>query len=334
MNSADQEVLEAALGWLAAGRRLALATVVRTFGSAPRPVGALLAVCDDGRLTGSVSGGCIEADLIERVRSAFPTRPELLRYGVTAEEARRFGLPCGGRLEVVWEPVAGPESLSPALAAIRERRLAVRVLDLDEGRAECRAAAYEAEFAFDGRRLTRVFGPRWRLLVIGAGQIARYLADMAGALDYQVLVCDPREESARSWTGPEVELLTAMPDDAVRALQPDGRTVVVAVTHDPKLDDLALMEALASPAFYVGALGARANQAKRRERLLALDLSPAQVDRLHGPVGLPLGSRTPPEIALAILAEVTALRHGVSFVPLQENVAETGEGPVLRSAAG
>ena len=315
MHSADLAVLEAALTWLDQGRRVALATVVGTFGSAPRPVGALLALSDDGRLEGSVSGGCIEADLLERVRSDFPQRPGLVRYGVSADEARRFGLPCGGSLDLVLEPLAGRQTLAALVEAIAGRRLLTRSLDLETGEARLEEGGGEPDCRFDGRVLTRVFGPRWRLLMVGAGQIARYLADLARSLDYQVLLCDPREEYARSWVDAGVEWRPGMPDDVVRVLAPDARTVVVALTHDPKLDDLALLEALTSDAFYVGALGAKANQAKRRERLLGLDLSPVQVDRLHGPVGLHLGGKTPPEIALAILAEVTALRHGITLRP-------------------
>lgn len=313
MHSTDLAVLEAALAWLDEGRRVALATVVGTFGSAPRPVGALLALSDDGRLEGSVSGGCIEADLLERVRADFPARPGLVRYGVSADEARRFGLPCGGSLDLVLEPLAGREALAPLAEAIARRRLLIRSLDLETGEVRLTEGGPEPDCHFDGRVLTRVFGPRWRLLIVGAGQIARYLADMAQSLDYQVLLCDPREEYARSWVGAGVEWRPGMPDDVVRELAADTRTVVVALTHDPKLDDLALLEALASNAFYVGALGAKTNQAKRRERLLDLGLAPDRVDRLHGPVGLHLGGKTPPVIALAILAEVTALRHGVTL---------------------
>lgn len=311
MQSADLEVLHAAAAWLAQGRRVALATVVRTFGSAPRPEGALLALSDHGLLTGSVSGGCIEADLIERVRAAFPARPELVCYGVEIGTARRFGLPCGGTLELVLEPLAGVDSLAPVLAALAGRRCLRRSLDMETGRVEFDASESLDHCGFDGRRLNRVFGPRWRLLAIGAGQITRFLADMAGALDYEVLVCEPREEYRASWQDDgATRLLAGMPDDMVREMAADGRSLVVALTHDPKLDDLALMEALVSPAIYVGALGSRRNQAKRRERLLEMGLSKAQVDRLHGPVGLDLGGKTPAEIALSILAEVTALRHG------------------------
>lgn len=311
MQSADLEVLQAAEAWLAQGRRVALATVVRTFGSAPRPEGALLALSDQGLLTGSVSGGCIEADLLERVRAAFPARPELVGYGVETGTARRFGLPCGGTLELVLEPLAGIDALAPVLAALARRRCLRRSLDMETGRVEFDAGESLDQCSFDGRRLRRVFGPRWRLLVIGAGQITRFLADMAQALDYEILVCEPREEYRASWKDDgATRLLPGMPDDVVRELAADGRSLVVALTHDPKLDDLALMEALISPAFYVGALGSRRNQTKRRERLLEMGLSREQVDSLRGPVGLDLGGKTPAEIALAILAEVTALRHG------------------------
>jgi xanthine dehydrogenase accessory factor len=330
VHSADPEVLHIALGWLAEGRRVALATVVRTFGSAPRPEGALLALCDDGRLTGSVSGGCVEADLLDRVHSAFPSRPALYRYGVSADEARRFGLPCGGVLELVLEPLTNPAEVESILAALAQRRTLTRLLDLDTGEVRLEETADHAEFSFDGHRMVRVFGPRWRLLIIGAGQIARYLASLAQTLDYDVRVCDPREEYARSWTDQTVELLSGMPDDAVREFQPGARSVIVALTHDPKLDDMALMEALRSNAFYVGALGSRASQAKRRSRLLELDLTTEQVQRLHGPVGYPLGGKTPPEIALAILAEVTALRHGIRLVPadaLAHHFAVVGQRP-------
>ncbi len=314
MQSADLEVLQAAQGWLAQGRRVALATVVRTFGSAPRPEGALLALSDHGLLSGSVSGGCIEADLLERVRADFPDRPALVSYGVETGTARRFGLPCGGILELVLEPLASLHALAPVLAALAERRCLRRSLDIETGRVEFDVGEFLDHCSFDGRRLSRVFGPRWRLLAIGAGQITRLLADMAQALDYEVLVCEPRDEYRASWKDDgATRLLAGMPDDVARELAADGRSLVVALTHDPKLDDLALMEALVSPAFYVGALGSRRNQAKRRERLLEMGLSKEQVDRLHGPVGLNLGGKTPAEIALAILAEVTALRHGVTL---------------------
>ncbi|MFZ5557845.1 MAG: XdhC family protein [Pseudomonadota bacterium] len=312
MNSMDVEVLRDALAWLQAGRRVALITVTGTWGSSPRPVGALLALRDDGTPSGSVSGGCVEDDLMARLAAAFPESPAVLRYGVNRDEALRHGLPCGGTLELVVEPVRDPTSLEAVVAAIGRRELAGRRLDLASGVARVVAVTRDDALAFDGRTLTSVYGPRWRLLLIGAGQLSRYLAQFAQALDYDVLVCDPREEYARAWPFAGARLLPGMPDDVVRALEPDARTVVVALTHDPKLDDLALLEALKSNAFYVGALGSRLTNARRRERLAQFDLARHEIERLHGPVGLAIGSRTPPEIAVAVLAELTALRSGAA----------------------
>ncbi|MEN6586372.1 MAG: XdhC family protein [Sulfuricella sp.] len=311
MQSADVEVFRKCLEWREAGHEVMLATVVATWGSSPRPVGSLLAVRDDGLPAGSVSGGCIEADLIERVRLAPVVRPEVVSYGGSAEESRRFGLPCGGKLQLVLEHAPGKPLLQALLNMLNQRRLVGRRLELATGLASLYAPAADEMTHCDGHTLHVVHGPHWRLLLIGAGQVSQYLARMAQALDYQVLVCDPREEYRLAWDVPEAELLPAMPDDAVRALNPDARSAVIALAHDPRLDDLALLEALKSPAFYVGALGSQSNNARRRDRLRLFDLDAEAVARLHGPVGLPIGSRTPAEIAVAVLAELTALRHGI-----------------------
>jgi xanthine/CO dehydrogenase XdhC/CoxF family maturation factor len=240
MDNVDLQVLRQVAGWRARGERVILGTVTRTWGSAPRPVGSLMAINGDGHVAGSVSGGCIEEHLVERVRAGefgnTPGQgaPRVVRYGVLGDEAARFGLPCGGTLELVIEPI-GDDST----------------------------------------------------------------------------VCDPRAEYAAEFAVGATRLVRSMPDDAVIDFLPDAHTAVIALTHDPKLDDLALLEALRSNAFYVGAIGSRANQAKRRERLAThFDMTPEELDRLHGPVGLKNGARTPPEIAVAILAELTAARYG------------------------
>jgi xanthine dehydrogenase accessory factor len=314
MDGADLEVLRSVLAWAEAGQPFALVTVVRTWGSAPRPAGAWLGLGRDGVLAGSVSGGCVEDDLLARLRRGEldGPSPRLLTYGVTREEAAWVGLPCGGTLELVVEPAPDPGVLAELRARIGRGEVVTRTLDLSTGTAALAPAEREAGLRLDERHLVTVHGPRWRLLIIGAGQIARYVAEMARALDYRVSVCDPREEYVRSWSeGIAAELLTSMPDDAVLALRPDPHTAVVTLTHDPRLDDLALMEALRTPAFYVGALGSRASQASRRERLLGLGLCAAEVGRLRGPVGLAIGSRTPAEIAVSILAEMTAVKNGI-----------------------
>ena len=314
MDSQDSQVLAAARRWAAAGHRFTLVTVARTWGSAPRPPGAWMVLRDDGQVQGSVSGGCIETDLIDRLLAGdfAATVPFILSYGVTQEEARRYGLPCGGTMELVIEPAPDLASLQTLAERIAAGELVRRSVVIGQPDASIGPGSAGDALAWDGRTLTTLHGPAWRLLIVGAGQISTYLAQMAQALDYQVYICDPRSEYAAEWNVPGTTLVPGMPDDAVIALGLDPHSAVVALTHDPKLDDMVLLEVLKSPAFYVGALGSRINNERRRERLLQyFDLSQAEVDRLYGPVGLPIGSRTPPEIAVSILAEMTAVKNGV-----------------------
>jgi xanthine dehydrogenase accessory factor len=318
MDSVDLEVLKSAIAWHDAGHKATLATVVKTWGSAPRPVGAMLVIRDDGHVMGSVSGGCVEDDLIDKVKSKAiaSTKPAITTYGVTQEQAQRWGLPCGGTLQLVLEPVSPESKLKELLGHIERHELVARTLDLATGAVTLEPGKWDDVVSIDDHALRTVHGPRWRLVIIGAGQLSRYLAQMALACDYGVIVCDPREEYADEWNLPGTILTRKMPDDVVLELGADAHTAVVAVTHDPKLDDLALMEALKSPAFYVGALGSQKNNDARRKRLREFDLSDAEIAKLHGPVGLKLGSKTPPEIALSIVAEMTAVRHGVKIPEL------------------
>jgi len=314
---------------------------VRTWGSSPRPPGSLMIIRDDGQVAGSVSGGCIEDDLIERVkRGELASRlPQATTYGVSAEEAQRFGLPCGGTVQLVLEPLSVKSMLRELQAEIESHRRVRRRLEMSTGLVSMQTAERDDAVSFDGQALETVHGPALRLLIIGAGQLSRYLASFAVALDYRVTVCDPRDEyregwvianpeatstppspegSGRPWGGPAsglegVTLSRTMPDDLVLAMNLDANSAVVAVTHDPKLDDLALMEALKTPAFYVGALGSRRNNDARRLRLLQFEVSEAETRRLHGPVGLNLGGKTPPEIAMSIVAEMTAVRRGAAL---------------------
>jgi xanthine dehydrogenase accessory factor len=335
MDGVDLEVLRKSAEWLDSGKRVLLVTVVKTWGSSPRPPGALLAVREDGIVVGSVSGGCIEDDIVERSRREGPyvTRPQAVTYGVSAEDARRFGLPCGGTIQLVLEPLTAQSRIGELLDSIEQGKLVARKLDLATASVALLPAVAADGLAFDGQTLTTIHGPRYRMLVIGAGQLSKYLAQIAVGLDYQVTVCDPREEYTETWDVPGIALVKTMPDDTVIAMHLDERCAVVALTHDPKLDDLALMEALKSPAFYIGALGSRANNAKRRERLLEFDLSPQEIARLHGPIGLYIGSRTPPEIAVSILAEITAVKNGVSL-PAGVHIATAKEmlGPSVACA--
>ncbi|RZA34168.1 MAG: XdhC family protein [Lysobacteraceae bacterium] len=313
MDSIDLDVLKTCDAWLAAGHRCQLVTVIKTWGSSPRPIGATLAICDDGSVVGSVSGGCIEDDLIDRVRAngIELAHPDIVSYGISADEAHRFGLPCGGTIELAIEPLSPDSRVKELLARLHEGELVERRVDLASGAVSlARADAGAVQRVEDGV-LATIHGPRWRLFIIGAGPLSRFLAQIASGMDYRVVVCDPREEYRSGWNLPGVELVHAMPDDLVIEARLDARSAVVALTHDPKLDDLSLMEALKSEAFYVGAIGSRLNNERRRERLKLFDLDDAQLARLHGPVGIYIGSKTPAEIAVSIMAEMTAVKNGV-----------------------
>jgi xanthine dehydrogenase accessory factor len=320
MDSVDLQVLKSACDWMKAGHRVVLVTVVKTWGSAPRPIGALTAIRDDGMLEGSVSGGCIEDDMILKVRNKdlVKDKPVTAQYGVSAEEASRFGLPCGGTLELVLEPLNAESGLDTLLAHVQRHELVKRTLDMETGRATLSPAVNADQLTFDGKSFVTIHGPRWRLLIVGAGQLSKYLAQMGQALDYNVIVCDPREEYTEGWDVPGVDIRRGMPDDVVTELNLDGHSAVVTLTHDPKLDDMALLEALKSPAFYVGAIGSKKNNDSRRERLAGFDLSAGEIAKLRGPVGLKIGSKTPPEIAIAILAEMTAVKNGARVIETVE----------------
>ncbi len=311
MHSVDQQVLEHLLTWLRRGDPAWLCTIVATIGSSPRPVGSLFACNGAGDTAGSLSGGCVEDDLVERLVAGELDRVQVLEYGVSAEENERLGLPCGGRLEILLEPLAAvalPE-LEALLAAVSERRYLARRVSLAEGASELRPASAYAPLVRDEEAVTLTFGPRYRLLLIGAGALSETLSQLASAMDYQVLINDPRAEVLARWEGEAVERIPGMPDDAVRAHATDRDSIVLTLTHDPRIDDMALMEALEHELFYVGALGSVRTTEKRLERLRALGLGEAQLARLHAPVGLPIGSKTPMEIAIAILAELTQLRR-------------------------
>jgi xanthine dehydrogenase accessory factor len=319
MDGVDLSVLRRARDWLREGHDVVLYTVVQTWGSAPRPVGSLLALRGDGRVEGSVSGGCVEDDLLARLplRHDGERACELVTYGVAKDEAARFGLPCGGTLRLVQEPLHDTAWIDELLRRCEGHQRVLRRLDLGSGAVELLDAGRDSVPSFDGLRLDAPFGPAWRLLLIGAGQLSRYVADLAHGLGFDVLICDPREGYAHHWPTERVRLLPGMPDDAVLAAEPDAHTAIVALTHDPRLDDMALLTALGSQAFYVGALGSRANSEKRKQRLLALGLPERDVARLRGPIGLRIGSRTPAEIALSLMAEIVALRNGIGIEALR-----------------
>ena len=314
MNSTDLSVLKSAVDWLKAGYPVAIATVVQTWGSAPRPVGSWLAIRQDGQVAGSVSGGCIEDDLIRRVQTEILTRnsPEMVVYGVSQQEATRFGIPCGGTLRLLIEPKPDLAVLEQLLRNISSQQITLRSVDLLSCKSTLKDGDRNDVFFCDETIMRTTYGPRWRMVLIGAGQLSLYTADFALASDFEVIVIDPREEYAEGITRNDITFIKGMPDDVLLELGIDAHTAVIALTHDPKLDDMALMEALKSAAFYVGALGSKVNTQKRKERLLEFDVSKDQVEKLHGPVGLYIGALTPPEIAVSIMAEVIAVKYCVA----------------------
>ena len=321
MDNIDVLVLKALRDWRSAGQRALLATVVRTWGSSPRPVGSMMALREDGRTIGSVSGGCIEDDLIARHTKALnqsrgipDAPPALVRYGVSADEAHRFGLPCGGTLELLLEFNPDAASLQKLVAQLESGSLVKRSVDCSSGEVTLQTAEQPAALEFDGRTLTNHLGPGYRMLLIGAGALSEYLATMALFNGFTVTVCDPREEYMGSWSVHQASRVTDMPDDAVTAFKPDARSCIVALTHDPKLDDLALLEALHSPAFYVGAIGSRRNNHARRDRMMEhFGETEASLAKLRGPIGLYIGSKTPAEIAVSVMAEILAVKNAVSL---------------------
>lgn len=316
MNSygTDQQVLHTASQWLQQGHDVALVTVLKTWGSSPRPPGSLMIMRRDAMLNGSVSGGCVEEDLLQRYcdNELSDSYPMLIDYGVNREDATRFGLPCGGRLELLVEQLDDVELIQQLLDAEQHQQLLTRHVDLKTGKVSLEETRAEQDFVYTNIYVRKVFGPQWNMLLIGAGHLSQYVSQMALMLGYRVIVCDPREEYVKAWQVEGTELTTMMPDDAVQKYAQQERSIVVALTHDPKLDDMALLDALESPAFYVGAIGSLRNCELRRQRLKDLGVSAFQLHRLHAPVGLSIGSHTPPEIAVSIMAEVTQQRNSES----------------------
>jgi xanthine dehydrogenase accessory factor len=227
------------------------------------------------------------------------------------DQAKRYGLACGGQLELVFESLTDATSLRQILESLDRRERVKRCVSLGNNSAEITMATRTDQFRWNGEQLLQVFGPSWRVLIVGAGQLGRYAAEFAKALDFEVIVVDPRPAFRKAWRSPSVSLLSDSPDDAVISHANDPMSAVLALSHDPNLDDLALLEALPGKAFYVGALGSIRNYQKRCDRLSGLDLSADAVARLKGPIGLPIGSRTSAEIAISIMAELIQVRNSI-----------------------
>ena len=334
MDSTHDPIPETALDWHRNGQGAALATVVATWGSAPRQAGSQLAISGDGQIMGSVSGGCVEGAVVAEALDALDDgQPRLLRYGVTNETAFEVGLACGGTIEVLVEPVgkALPEAMLADLVAARGTRRAVaygvhlenwtrRLIVPDDAQIAPRFRADRSGLEESGEFIA-LHNPPLRLIVVGAVHIAQALLPMARLAGYDPVLIDPREAFGAQARFPGETILHDWPDEAMAALAPDARTAVVTLTHDEKLDDPAIRAALATPVFYLGCLGSTRTHARRLERLRSAGVGADALARLHAPVGLAIGARTPAEIAVSILAQMTQTLR-------QEGAATTGAAPV------
>lgn len=338
MSAPDPFIIAKALNWLAEGRRVALATVIQTWGSAPQPVGSQLLIDADGNFLGSVSGGCVEAEVITQAADVIATgEPKSLEYGVEDSTAWKVGLACGGSIRIFVEKVEGErdssaESLLHRIVSDVEsrrqvalitnlatgaQRLAYSPRDLEKDLATTLGDAFRCDksiaLAADcGEVFINVFNPTVRLIVVGAVHIAQQLVPMARALGHDVVIVDPRTAFATEERFGDAEISCEWPDEALPKIGVDARTALIALTHDPKIDDPALIHALSSNAFYVGALGSRKTHAKRVERLLKAGVSVAGIKRISAPIGLDIGAQGAAEIALSIMAEITAVQRGKS----------------------
>lgn len=317
MRAADEQILDDAHHWLLQGHTVWLCTIVEVVGASPRPKGALLALNDAGLVSGSISGGCVEDELLERLPREMPSGIRLQQFGLSAEENERLGLPCGGHLSILIQALLPADEvvmkqLNTTLEAMSERRIVRRTVNLSSGVWQLSFPEQASGIQLDEASLQQDFGPRFHLLLVGANELGRCLAELASSMDYQVFVCDPRDHARRSWRETEFPLLDCMPDDAVRQYAGDEHSIVLTLTHDPRVDDMALMEALQRRLFYVGALGSVRTSQKRRQRLLALDLSESQIEALHAPMGLGIGSKTPMEIAIATMADLIQQRRALA----------------------
>lgn len=325
--SSHLQILQVVIDWLSSCEKVWLCTVLETWGSSPRPKGSLFAVTERGQTVGSLSGGCVEEDLVERLlENPLSLENTVQVYGGDRQQGDRFRLPCGGQLVILIEALTD-NSLSnyrDILQSVQTYRPIIKVvrdIEADQMFVELQSLAELPEHQreilpknsviFGERQLIQYFGPLHELLIIGATDVSRAVATIGLMLGYKVTVCDPREELAVGWPMQGVTLVRAMPDDVIRQHENLLNTAILALTHDPRVDDMGLMEALTTEAFYIGALGSRRTSEKRRDRLLQLGLSQVDIDKLHAPIGIAIGSKTPAEIAVSILADITAVKNAV-----------------------
>ncbi|WP_077530737.1 XdhC family protein [Vreelandella utahensis] len=308
-------VIEHVSRWLARGERAWLCTVLRTWGSSPRPPGSMLAVNAAGEWSGSVSGGCLEESLIREVVEGgepLSTAPRLVDHGVTEEEQERWRLPCGGRMRLVVEVLepdrhAGP--VARVLDDLAERRAVTRRVDWSSGDWQFAGASVPERIEEHEQEFLHTIGPRSRMLMIGAGEVARYVGRMALMNGFSVALCEPRPLFLEGWEEPGIECHACLPDDLIQRDFNDAHCAILALGHDPRIDDMGLLAALETNAFYIGAMGSQRTAAQRRQRLYELGVTDSRMGRIHAPIGFSIGSKAPPEIAVATMAQVLAERY-------------------------
>ncbi|WP_104203329.1 XdhC family protein [Billgrantia saliphila] len=325
MQHLDLEVIESGIRWSRAGETVWLCTVLATYGSSPRAPGSLLVARRDGRCAGSLSGGCVEEDFLSRLQAGdFQAPLQVVRYGESSDDQQRLKLPCGGILEVLIERWPATPDTWQHLAALQEalhgQQRLIREVDLTTGEVDLQTDDPPASVGSDkGRprvereneRVRIRIGPSLRLVVAGVSPASVACAEFARILGFEVVVCDPRKEEIEAFSVAGVELRPVLPSMYLADVGCHASTAVVALTHDPRIDDLAMIEAVRTPAFYIGAMGSRQTSAARAERLLRSGgLSREEIARIHMPIGLDIGSKTPAEIALAVMADIVRIYHG------------------------
>lgn len=321
MQSSQHHIIASVSAWLQQDKPVWLCTILKTWGSSPRPIGAMMACTLDGEMVGSISGGCIEEDFLQQLRDGSlkqrydaEGKPFVVQYGVSAEEQARLRLPCGGQLHVLVEWIPSNDVSCAVFAeldqALENHQRISRCVDLHSGAVTTRAVSSDEAVLLSDTEMLHSLSPRYRLLLLGAGDVARYVAELALIMDYDVTLCDPRPAYLDNWHVDGVHLMSDLPDDVVRDQFSNPYSAIIALAHDPRVDDMALMEALKTDAFYIGAMGSERTSANRRLRLPELGLSAQEIERLHAPIGFSIGSKTPAEIAISIMAELTAVRNG------------------------
>ncbi len=324
MLSSQQQIISFVKDSLHRGKSVWLCTILKTWGSSPRPIGAMMACTFDGELVGSISGGCVEEDFLEELREGklkdlyqSQAKPVTVVYGETEAEQARLKLPCGGQLHVLLEllePSVEKKTVFENIHSALERHLTTsRIVNMSNGKITVGDHARKEALVIEKETMIHSLSPMYKLLLLGAGDVAKYVAEMALALEYQVTLCDPRPNYLDNWSVQGVETTARLPDDIVRESYSNPYSGIVALAHDPRVDDMALMEALKTDAFYVGAMGSERTSAARRDRLPELGLTKDEINTLHAPIGFEIASKTPAEIAISIMAEITAVRHGIKL---------------------